>query len=307
MSSILALNKQELSVLKLKKKIKSLGDGVEYLKQNIGFLHNVLLYKNRHGLPAQKQYTEAENTGSRTKVFTFKTDFSLKQEKKQDEFAVERFEKLFKQIGNTDGWNQNDFTSTSIEANPGYAIKKGGHYNQHGHYTYKAIYLPLPGGYHEVIPKEDREGLYFEWEGHKNYFVDYMPPPAAKRKRPDQVPVVEVGTSKKLLSRTGHGVARLLAEAKDPPVIEFRGALESLKGFTRRCISQHPEIWETTTTYKWGSPNARDSLSSVMFSFRSVEDRTHFLAKTTQSLPDYRLGNLAGWSKMTQVEEKRTG
>ncbi|QKR71896.1 E2 [Wels catfish papillomavirus 1] len=295
MSTIPDLAKEEIRLLKQKIKIKTLVGGIEQLEHELGHIHNQQLYRQRNNTPSRGTTLWTDN--NRT-VFHIKSSVELLAEKDRVTFALDRFKKLHSQRGDSTGWTTDDFTKETILRQPSFVLKKGGSYNDLGYKMFTLFFVPDHGKYQEAITSYDTGGLYFLYNKQKIYYDQYDAPKKTKKKKraPSRVPQEpHVGLTKQLLPKTGHGVQRLLAEAADPPIIEFKGKLEVIKGFVKRALINHPEIVQTSTTYHWGLPSKREPLSSVLMQFKDVTGRDHFLQTTTLKLPDYRLGNLDPW------------
>lgn len=93
----------------------------------------------------------------------------------------------------------------------------------------------------------------------------------------------EVGTAVRSVGRQHSGrIARLLAEAKDPPVILLRGDANTLKCFRYRFRKKHAGGFRfVSTTWSWveGDSNDRVGRSRMLIAFYTEEERELCLEK----------------------------
>ncbi|AXH75395.1 MAG: E2 protein [Melanogrammus aeglefinus-associated papillomavirus 1] len=309
MSTIKALHEHEVALHKQKKKIKDLKKCVDYLTDHEGFLHNCILYKSRNGVSHK---TATLHQGKH--VMVLPSDSQLKHELEQVSEVSKAFTRLYEQKGNIPGFNPQDTDYSSYVKSPSNVIKRGGQYDERGYPVYSMFYVPSHRNvYVEEKPQSDDRGFYFLALGQrKHYFFLFQPDsdeeepqlePSAKVAKPvktkttpkrapsktvaKRAPSVPAPSkSKVLLGRTGHGLSRLLAEAKDPPIVEFEGTLEEIKGFRKRAEKKyHHLISRSSTTYTWKLGSKR-----FMFQFSSYAKRSQFLDECTLRIPKYRLG-----------------
>lgn len=70
---------------------------------------------------------------------------------------------------------------------------------------------------------------------------------------------------------------RLLLEARDPPLIVIKGPPNSVKCFRFRCNQHHRKAYDrVSTTWSWTNERGKGT-AHVMFSFKSVQQRQHFV------------------------------
>lgn len=307
MATLKLLSAQKQKVEKDCKKIKDLHSAAEYLQDLIGLAHNTLLFKQRNDI-GSKPHTSSEGKT----VYHLESTSKLENDIRDNQKLFEVVEALMKQMGNIRGFNCGDISFGSFMTTPAFVLKRGGSYNDRGYPVYDAFYFRGPRNiFLEEKPKGDAKGFYFhalgESERHYYYLFageesdEEQPQPGPSKEQPVKktskpkkakpVPKLTagaVGSSKVLLDRTGHGLSRLLAEARDPPLIEFKGPLEVVKGFRRRAEAKYGSlILSSSTTYRL----TRDKAHRCLFEFRSVSDRDTFLSTCTLKLPNHRLGN----------------
>ena len=98
------------------------------------------------------------------------------------------------------------------------------------------------------------------------------------------IPVSEVGRGHRLVPRTGFkGLARLKAEAGDPPVILVKGAANCLKCWRNRCYKANAPCLTMSTVFRWAG--AIDSSigqnNRMLIAFRNKGQRQVFLDTIT--------------------------
>lgn len=300
MEVLLSIQKQKLKIDKLFKKATTLEHGIAYLQAVKQYIIWQEDFRRDHPL--------IRTTSIRTKA-------QLAVEKEENRLLTNAFTGLHQQHNNSKGWKPDDFTWFSWrERSPYGVLKKGGHYNNNGYPVYDMFYVPIQGRlnhYLESKPQGDAKGFYFtSTGGDKLYYFEFddseeeAPPRAPNKKRqvkkkhstPKQtppraspVPVRAVGKNRTLLGREGHGLSRLLLEAKDPPVVEFKGPLEKLKSFRKRIQHKYARFFATTSTsyVTSGGPLSH----RFLVEFATIQQRKEFLETCTFALPMYRLGS----------------
>ncbi|WAQ80614.1 MAG: E2 protein [Fish-associated papillomavirus 1] len=303
--------KQDLALIRKHEKVKDLETGIDYLKDEAGYYHNVMLYRHRHKMSrAGVRLVDWGQTGNKPIIFDMPSlDFAEKMFRDSTQMA-KSMKKLLDSIGNIK-ITVGDLDFDTFMQSPARVFKIGGFYSIEGYPTFHMFYIPKPGGqYFAEKPQRDSKGFYFTGLGterHYYYIFDTeeveethaveepQPGPShARSKRRKQrepqtgLPVSAIGTEHQSLGRKGHGVSRLLAEARDPPVIEFSGKLEQIKGFRKRALKKYIHlISSSTSTYKWGVHPEHKCL----FEFNSFSERSKFLKACTLKLPNYRLGS----------------
>lgn len=298
MASLKSLSDQEKAFHKLK--VKDLKTAIIYLTDQVGFLHNQELYRKRNGV-SHKSGLVTEGTTS----FLFESESQTQLKLKQGKDLLKRFQELFDAFGNISGFNIGDLSWGALLANPAYVLKKGGSYNDRGYPVYAEFFYKAHGKWYRETPASDAKGFYFFGLGQeKVYFYNFpsdsdeeepQPGPSTKQKKQKKHKVTKPKpkarppqSSKHLLGRKGHGLSRLLAEAADPPIVEFRGPLEQIKGFRRRVLQKYTGLFSgTSSSYIWSHKKEH----RFLIEFESVEQRSKFLEECTLKLPSHRLGN----------------
>ncbi|ANZ90267.1 E2 protein [Bos taurus papillomavirus 21] len=89
----------------------------------------------------------------------------------------------------------------------------------------------------------------------------------------------EVGSGHRTVPKNIRGrLARLQAEAADPPVILVRGSINSLKSWRHRCNTKHRCLFqEIGTTFVWSSKDTSRDRGRVVVAFRDEVQLTEFL------------------------------
>ncbi|QYW06036.1 E2 protein [Papillomaviridae sp. Seabass_c17043] len=312
MSTIQEIMKRELHLLKTKKQNNTLEKGLNWTQEMLEHVKEQLVYKHTHKVPRGVVQTNG---------FQFASTAQLEEENKQYTKMAKVLQEVFNQFGDSNKWHPHDFNYGSFVSNPGYVLKQHGAYNGRGYPTFDMFYVKQGNQYEKCPVKGDSYGFYFELNGEKMYYYRYndtdsedevvevpltKPPGKHKsKKKHTEKPQSEhrtqsgpvPGSSKHLLGREGHGLSRLLAEAKDPPVLEFRGTTNVLKGFRRRVKEHYSHMIQgSTSTYHWGLSH-HVAECYMMISFDTPQMRSEFLKKCHLSIPEHRTGNLAGWSK----------
>ncbi len=305
MATLKELHLEQLWLDKNKRKVVNAITALDYFQRELGFVHNCQLYKERNALP-DKKFTVMSPVPF---VFLSKARYTEQQTQ------LERILKSVQQLVDekiTGKFSYHDLSWEGFMHSPGYIVKQGGQYNERGYPTFVHFYIPQgEKPYLKVTPEGDAEGFFFHYNGHKTYYYRFpeseedssTAPPKKKAKKKttkvkhtEPVPPSAVGSSHTSLPKTGHGLDRLLAEAKDPPVLEFRGSINVIKGFRRRALEKYGTlILGSTSTYHWGKAHHNETVY-CMFSFETVSKRKQFLQECSLQLPDHRVGNLAGWA-----------
>lgn len=285
---------------------------VEWLNDRVGYLHNVQLYMQRMNIRRIGPIHEGSY------VFSFPSLTQLQNDIDQANILQREFTELFQQKGDISGFNSGDVSYGAYMKSPGHVIKRGGSYNDRGYPTYLEFFFKGPHNkFYSEVPGGDAKGFYFHGLGNsKIYYYKFQadseeeddqelpsaqpvpktPPPKktsskAKRakpktkKTPIRAPTVsQIGSSHKLLPKKGHGLSRLIAEAKDPPIVELTGTVEGLKSFRKR----HKTL-TCSTTYKLREKHR------LIVEFKTFPQREKFLQEVSLRTLSYRLGSFATW------------
>ncbi|AXH74261.1 MAG: E2 protein [Melanogrammus aeglefinus-associated papillomavirus 2] len=282
MSSIYQLHAIQVSIQTAERNIKSLADGIEILKEKLDLNTDFTNFRKVQKLP-----NVGQDLSSRKSAVHIPSVAAIHSENNQLEQVLKACVRVFQDFGNSPGWKPVDFTWGVYNSSPARVLKKGTHYNTKGVVQYTTFYVPsMKGGFTEDKPVIDKKGHYFTGLGNTRHYYYLLadseaepqsgPSTSAKKK---STPRLGPKTS---LGRKGHGLSRLLAEAKDPPIIEWKGSLEVIKGFRKRASAKYSV--KCSSTYRWNKDHR------CMFEFPSYEARDKFLKECTLKLPDYRLG-----------------
>ncbi|QYW06022.1 E2 protein [Papillomaviridae sp. Haddock_c6033] len=291
MSTLKDLSDAETACLHAYKHISTLTDGINYLKLKLDLIDQQYGYRHDHRMSRKMMRLTKEGVSVQLPSAN-----ELSQTKQQLTFVLKAMEKLEHQFGNIKDWNSGDFDYASLTRSPTNVIKRKGNYNKKGYPVFDMFYVPIPRGqYREDKPQGDNKGFFFSALGSgKVYYYLFNPETDSEEEEPQPGPSTSKAEKAKpqsgpkiSLGRKGHGLARLLAEAKDPPILEFTGSLEEIKGFRKRASVKYKDlITSFTTTYHW-----RKKDHKCMFEFKTTASREHFLKNCTLKLPKYRKGN----------------
>nr|WFF64103.1 MAG: E2 protein [Betta papillomavirus 1] len=206
-------------------------------------------------------------------------------------------------------FSYHDLQPPAYKAQPVNTVKQGGHYDPRGYPTYINVYSAATGQWIKYPTQSDAKGFYI---GNHNYFYKFKndygsfqdsesesegPAPAAPpiettkkaaKKRSQKSTSKKTKTKKKPLKPNrsnksiptkGHGLALLLAQAKDPPALQVTGITNIVKGVRRRLLLKKHLFVDITSLFHWsGTPD-----HSFIILFKSEEQRTEFLEQKTRS------------------------
>ncbi|UDM59449.1 E2 [Wesgulfec papillomavirus] len=294
MSTLQELADLQKAVDKAYTNANTLDKGLTYLGLKLEFLEAVKKYRKKHKLTSPQGGPISQGNlhvllpgvreVSQTQLNVWKVEDAMKG--------------IRKQFGDSKDWKPRDFEYNSLVHTPTNVVKRGGRYDSHGDNVYFMFYVPTgKGTWIEDKPGVDEQGHYFTGHGsEKIYFYRYnpeeepqagpsaAPAPPPKKKQPKKA---SPKGSKTLLPRTGHGLKRLLAEARDPYTVEFSDpSLERIKGFRKRCLKKWPRL-KATSTYSWHKGDHR-----CMFQWKTGKGRDLFFADCKFKKPHtWRLGN----------------
>nr|AYA93748.1 MAG: E2 protein [Human papillomavirus] len=98
------------------------------------------------------------------------------------------------------------------------------------------------------------------------------------------IPASEVGRGHRLVPRTGpKGLARLKAEAGDPPVILVKGAANCLKCWRNRCYKANAPCLTMSTVFRWAglADKSIGANNRMLIAFQNKTQRQIFLDTVT--------------------------
>ncbi|AXH77351.1 MAG: E2 protein [Lutjanus campechanus-associated papillomavirus 1] len=256
----------EQKQFKGRKKVKSLSSGLEQLFREALYVNHALMYRATNNTP-----THLLQLVSNGKALQLQSQTVLEHLKKALEEFIPVVQDLLESKVASGIFSYHDLQPVAYNSAPIKTIKQGGHYTANGYPTYNFIYMK-DTEWIKIKPQSDAKGFFWLDKTKKIYYFKHSVSTDKPPKRPVKGGRAKTKKCKKttpppaaaevvshplegktLLPKKGHGLSRLLAEAKDPPGIEISGRYEVVKGHRRRLLQSQHKFKDISPLFKWKS------------------------------------------------------